>query len=259
MVSRGTLPAEKKADNQDTLNAPTVSLPESADQNATYIVFMIDQDVPRNGTTFTLLHWFQPSLQRTATNASLAMSMIENGRPSIEGAPYIPPTPPGGSGPHRYTILLYTEPDNFTLPAQYSSISPPESSSARIGFNLTSFAEAAGLGAPIAANYLRVLNGTEAETSSAATITGTSGVAPTEQPTIVASTTNSAAASSASTSGNNSPSDATTGGEASATGSSSTPSQTASGAGPIGVGKGSFSELVMGLALAVVGAGMWMA
>ena len=221
---------------------------------------MIDQDVPRNGTTFTLLHWFQPSLHRAENNNTLLLTMIDDNTTSIEGAPYIPPTPPGGSGPHRYNFILYNEPANFTLPEAYASISPPESSAARIGFNLTAFAAAANLSAPVAANYLRVLNGTEAETSSAATMTGTVGVAPTESPTMVASITNSAAASSASASSDNSPTDSTTAGEGSATSSAAAPSQTGGAAGHVGHGKdGTMRELLMGLGLAVVGAGMWMA
>jgi hypothetical protein len=220
-----------------------VSLPDGADQNGTYMVFMIDQDVPRNGTTFTLLHWFQTTLHRSMDNTSLSYTMIDNGMPTIEGAPYIPPTPPGGSGPHRYNIILYAQPANFSLPEQYTSISPPADTSARIGFNLTAFAAAAGLDAPIAANYLRVLNGTEAETSSAETMTGTVGVAPTASPTVTASTTNESMT--------NTPTQTSTG-------DVSAPTETSSDADAVML-KGSAKDLWLGLAMAAVGAGMFMA
>lgn len=220
---------------------------------------MIDQDVPRNGTTFTLLHWFQPSLHRTDNDSALMVTMIDNNMTTVQGAPYIPPSPPGGSGPHRYNFILYTEPANFTIPEAYASISPPADTSARIGFNLTAFAAAAGLGEPVAANYLRVLNGTEAETSSAATMTGTSGVAPTEQPTMVASTTGSAAGTASTTADNNSPSDATTGGEASATQSGATPAASANDASPLVATPGNMRNSMLALALAAVGAAMLMA
>jgi hypothetical protein len=205
---------------------------------------MIDQDVPRNGTTVTLLHWLQPALQRSASNTTLVVAANS----TVQGAEYRPPTPPGGSGPHRYSFILYDQPSNFSIPSEYTSVL-----STRVGFNLTAFGAAVGLGQPLAGNYLRVLNGTEAETSSAATMTGTVGVAPTESPTVIASTTGSAS----STASNNSPSDATTGGEASATESAPAPTETASEASALT--KGSLRDLVLGLALAAVGAGMWMA
>jgi phosphatidylethanolamine-binding protein len=207
------------------------------------MVFMIDQDVPRNGTTFTLLHWFQTSLHRSMDNASLTHTMVDNGMPTIEGAPYIPPTPPGGSGPHRYNFLLYAQPANFSLPEQYASINPPADTSARIGFNLTAFASAAGLDAPVAANYLRVLNGTEAETSSAETMTGTVGVAPTANPTVTASTTSESTTDTATQS---------------STGDVSPPTETSSDADTI-VLRGSAKDLWLGLAMAALGAGMFLA
>ena len=219
---------------------------------------MIDQDVPRNGTTFTLLHWFRPDLHRTTNGTTLQVTMIDDAIPTIQGADYIPPTPPANSGPHRYTFLLYAQPPNFSLPEEFASISPPASTADRIGFNLTAFAAAANLAEPIAANYLRVLNGTEAETSAAETATGAVGVAPTEQPTVVASTTNTEAAASATGAG------ATpTAGSGSASGSgtaqSSSPVETASGSGAAGMVTSSGRELLMGVGLAVVGAGMFMA
>jgi phosphatidylethanolamine-binding protein len=226
------------------------------------MLFMIDQDVPRNGTTFTLLHWFQPDLHRTMDNSTLSVIMIDDNTTSIQGAPYIPPTPPGGSGPHRYNFILYAQPPNFTLPSQYASINPPASTADRIGFNLTAFAAAANLQQPIAANYLRVLNGTESETSSAETATGTVGVAPTESPTVIASTTDTEAAASASSAATQTGTamETTASETGSGTAEASSPAETASsGSGAVGAFGTGGKDLLMGIALAVVGAGMFMA
>lgn len=229
---------------------------------------MIDQDVPRNGTTFTLLHWFLPDLYRSMDNSSLAVTMIDDGSPSMEGAEYIPPTPPGGSGPHRYTFLLYEQPDNFTVPEDFANINPPAETADRIGFNLSAFVAAADLGEPVAANYLRVLNGTDAETSSAEAATGTVGVAPTESPTTVASTTDDEAAASATSAEDGVTSTSTAIATATPTDGSATGSETAESSSPAetsteGSGAasmfGSGRDSLLGLALAVVGAGMFMA
>lgn len=234
---------------------------------------MIDQDVPRNGSSTTILHWFRPDLQRSPNNDTLALTMIDNGIPTTEGVAYFPPSPPGGSGPHRYTFLLYAQPPNFTLPSAYAGISPPESTADVVGFNLTAFAAAADLGPALAANYMRALNGTEAETSSAETATGTSGVAPTESPTFVASTTDSEAAASASSAataeqtsasasasatGEEQESDSSSTTAASATGPQETSSEGAAAPAMI-YGASGARDLLLGLGLAAVGAGMVLA
>ncbi|MBE7181663.1 MAG: hypothetical protein INR71_10740, partial [Terriglobus roseus] len=151
--------------------------------------------------------------------------------------------------------LLYEQPDDFAIPEAYDylespDINTPEGAMVRVGFNLSNFAEAANLGEPIAANYMRVLNGTEAETSSAATITGTVGVAPTEEPTTVA-TTDSEAAASASASASAAEGES---GSGSGTADASSPVETGdetSGAGAVFAG-------VQGLAMAAVGAAVFL-
>ena len=158
------------------LRAPSVARPANSSVHATYHLLLIDQDVPLNSTAkTTLLHWFAPNLTSTADNSTLrltnAASAPAGGAPV--GAPYQSPTPPAGSGPHRYTFVLFAQPANFSVPASYGNVNPPNESSARRGFNVTDFVGASGLAAPLAANYLRVLNGTAEETSSAIPTTGT--------------------------------------------------------------------------------------
>jgi len=67
---------------------------------------------------------------------------------------YAGPAPPAGSGPHRYVILLYTQPDNFTAPANL----PP--GSAVSVFDFLDYVNASNLGPLVAANYFTVEEGT---------------------------------------------------------------------------------------------------
>jgi hypothetical protein len=197
---------------------------------------MIDQDVHYNGTAYTMLHWFQPGLRRNTNDDT------------IPGASYNPPNPPPNSGAHRYNFILYQQPSNFTVPEAYAAINPPTETIDRVAFNLTAFALAANLGDPISANYLRVINGTEAESSSAEAATGTVGVAPTESPTFIASTTESEAVATATASGSET---------ASGTAEASSPVETeADSAAAAGSERGRF-EIVLGSVLAVVGAGLF--
>jgi phosphatidylethanolamine-binding protein len=66
---------------------------------------------------------------------------------------YIGPGPPPETPPyaHRYVELLYEQPAGFAVPA-----SEANQVRAGIGFDIGTFAKAAGLAAPIAANYFNV-------------------------------------------------------------------------------------------------------
>jgi phosphatidylethanolamine-binding protein (PEBP) family uncharacterized protein len=64
---------------------------------------------------------------------------------------YFQPSPPVGDPPHRYTFLLYAQPNNFTIPPKYSSLAI-----GILGFNPVAFANAAGLGEPKAATFMQV-------------------------------------------------------------------------------------------------------
>lgn len=128
-----------------------MTAPASAAADGTYIIFAIDLDVPRNGGT-TLLHWFEADF--TLSSSRVLTPRLAN---SSTGAPYVGPSPPPG-GPHRYTFLLFSQPSGFAVPASFSAINPPTDTSARIGFNITEFVAAAGLGAPLAGTYLTVVN-----------------------------------------------------------------------------------------------------
>ncbi|EXJ59310.1 uncharacterized protein A1O5_12191 [Cladophialophora psammophila CBS 110553] len=202
----------------DVLYGPTVYGPENATEEATYMLFMVDEDVNTgNGPRVQLLHYFQPNL--VGINHELSVEPNARNATTAVGAEYLTPSPPAGDGPHRYTLLLYPQPEDFTVPQAYISFSPPADVNARYPFNMSGFAEAAGLGQPIAANWFRVVNDTTS------TETGSS-------------TTSTASASS------------------SASASASASSSVNSAAGLVEV-RGSASELVAGLVMGMAGAWLW--
>lgn len=217
----------------NVLTAPTAYLPSNVPANGSYVLFLIDIDVPRNGSKVNLLHWFQPNL--VGEPSVLVRDNTTVGASTAVGAAYIPPTPPGGSGPHRYNFLLFAQPAGWSVPSSYLSINPPANSSARVGFNITAFVAASGLGEPIAGNYLQVLNGTAAETSSALTMT-------------------LAAATSTSSSG----SEATGSLASSVIASASSTISPALSTGGAEIVHHNGKEMAAGIAMALVGAAAWM-
>ena len=66
------------------------------------------------------------------------------------------PAPPAESPPHphRYTNLLWEQPGgrSWAVPAAAASMLQSQ----KLGFDVPAFVEAAGLGAPVAANYFNV-------------------------------------------------------------------------------------------------------
>jgi len=77
--------------------------------------------------------------------------------------PYAAPAPAEGTGPHRYTFLVYAEPSGFTAP------STPAANSGVQLFDLAAYVAAAKLGDPSAGNYFTIENGTPTVSVSATT------------------------------------------------------------------------------------------
>lgn len=105
---------------------------------------MVDLDVPRNGTRVQLLHWL-------ASNVTLGSNNALN--VPVGQVPYLQPSPPVGDVPHAYTFIVFPQPANFSIPAQYADLAQN-----RVGFNTSKFVSDAGLGQALAANYIRVQN-----------------------------------------------------------------------------------------------------
>jgi phosphatidylethanolamine-binding protein (PEBP) family uncharacterized protein len=103
---------------------------------------MVDLDVPRNNMRVTNLHWMAQNVDISTTTANV---------PAAGGLAYKQPSPPAGDTPHRYVYLLYAQPNNFQVPAQFSNLSQN-----RLGFDVNAFSTATGLGAPMAANFITV-------------------------------------------------------------------------------------------------------
>lgn len=236
------------------LEAPTLFVPDDASSsNGLYMVILIDQDVLPEGQDkkVEFLHWFQPNLMSTDDDVAGVLAVQNSSdatNATLSTAPsaiYLTPTPPEGSGPHRYTFLLYAQPDDFVIPAAYANFfSDVPDLSNRLPFDIKQFAEDSKLGEPLAANWLRVLNGSSEETSVALTST----VAP--------SSTASGSANTATTTPSSASSGSQTG---TATGSSSSSSATGSGSGAgLLDARDNLKELVFGLAVGLGGMGLWL-
>ncbi|TLS30494.1 hypothetical protein PpBr36_03427 [Pyricularia pennisetigena] len=64
---------------------------------------------------------------------------------------YLGPSPPAGQPAHRYTFLLYEQPANFAVPAGQRQVL-----NSRVGFDMNTFAQQAGLAMPLYGNFLNV-------------------------------------------------------------------------------------------------------
>ncbi|ORY12032.1 phosphatidylethanolamine-binding protein, partial [Clohesyomyces aquaticus] len=145
----------------EVANPPTISSPTFTPAGKA-VLFMVDTDVPRNGTRIQLLHWLVSNVTLSAGNGTSGALSI----PSTAEATYRQPSPPVGDIPHHYTFVLYPQPADFAVPAQFTDILQT-----RAGFNFSAFVAAAGLSNPLAANYIQVQN-----------LTGVSGTATTFPP-----------------------------------------------------------------------------
>jgi hypothetical protein len=110
---------------------------------------MVDLDVPRNGTRVQLLHWMAANVTLGSGNSSGATPL----NIPVGVVPYLQPSPPVGDVPHAYTFIVFPQPANFSVPAQYADLAQN-----RVGFNTSQFLKDAGLGQALAANYIRVQN-----------------------------------------------------------------------------------------------------
>ncbi|KAF2702655.1 PEBP-like protein [Pleomassaria siparia CBS 279.74] len=138
-------PAGELIPRADTANPPNITAP-TWKSGGKAILFMIDSDVARNNTRVELLHWLVSGVTSTGNNSKLSF-------PGPGEAPYRQPSPPVGDTPHAYTLVLFPQPDNFSVPAQFTGILQT-----RVPFNMSNFVTAARLSQPIAANYILVQN-----------------------------------------------------------------------------------------------------
>ncbi|KAH0587804.1 OV-16 antigen [Termitomyces sp. J132] len=141
--------------------------------NETFVIALVDPDVPSpSGTGRTeFFHFLGANFSMDPSSSNLV-----NSTPAV--LEWFPPTPPPGDPPHRYTLVVYEQPDSF------SDVVPTlvNASTNRLSFNFSSFTVAANLASPIAGNYFLV----GADNSTAASATPSATPTATNQPTLTA-------------------------------------------------------------------------
>jgi len=116
--------------------------------NTLYTIIMIDADVPgANNTKGVNTHYLQNDIAWGSMTSDLLTLNLNASTPVIA---YHAPAPASGSGPHRYTILLYSQSATFKAPATPARGSPVT----MIDFN--TYIKDAGLTQPLAGNYFTV-------------------------------------------------------------------------------------------------------
>ncbi|EXJ66852.1 uncharacterized protein A1O5_10047 [Cladophialophora psammophila CBS 110553] len=164
-------PAGMLMSRNDILNEPTVNGPKDASQTLDFMIFMIDQDAasPDNSNErVQYLQWYQPNLAG-ASEVLFDFGSDAQNFTSAPAASYVPPTPPAGDKAHRYTLLLYSQPKDFSIPSSFGSFFGSSDLNARLGFDMAGFADAAGIGQPVGANWFQVQNDSQPPTSSSST------------------------------------------------------------------------------------------
>ncbi|CAO2656446.1 Nn.00g052490.m01.CDS01 [Neocucurbitaria sp. VM-36] len=147
-------PPGERIPRGETAQTPTISY-ASSNTPQLGVLLMVDLDVPRNNTRVQLLHWLATSIPLTP-NTPLTI-------PYPAPVPYLQPSPPVGDVPHAYTFVLFAQPANFSIPAQYANLT-----NNRVGFNTSAFVESAGLasGSVLAGNWITVQNLSASATAS---------------------------------------------------------------------------------------------
>ncbi|KAI1138474.1 PEBP-like protein [Hypoxylon sp. FL0543] len=140
----------------ETSRQPTIGLNGTA--SGTYLWMLIDLDAstnfvnPKQGQPATYLHTvirdFKASGAASADGITTLTSTATGPVAWFAPAPQ-PESPPH---PHRYTNLLWEQPENWQIPAAANQMLQSQ----KVGFNVPSFITAAGLEDPIAANYFNV-------------------------------------------------------------------------------------------------------
>jgi len=126
------------------ITGPAPKLSWQLENNAKYTMAMIDPDAPsrKESTKRSWLHWLAVNLDKNT---------IPHEKTLVH---YNGPTPPKGSGKHRYVFFVFKQIRDFDSKVQ-SEISNKfkDNASTRGGFNIKSFVEEHGLGDAVAYNF----------------------------------------------------------------------------------------------------------
>jgi len=143
-----------------TANMPSFKIADDT-SSGTYVILMVsslafslirqvdaDAPSPPNRTLADLLHFLGGGYVASGPADSNGFRVLTSQTTPV--TPYLGPSPPSGSPPHRYAILIYNEPGNFVLQTAVTS------STSRLKFNVPSFELATGLSGPIGGNMFYV-------------------------------------------------------------------------------------------------------
>ncbi|XP_047523433.1 phosphatidylethanolamine-binding protein 1-like [Pieris napi] len=114
-----------------------------ADSKKFYTIIMVDPDAPPQLDGEFFLHMLKSNIPGLALKGKESVKTV-----GIDYRGYKPPTPPRGTGPHRYISLLYEQADgNNFLPSVPSS---------RSRFTLANWLRGKNLCGPVAGTQLRI-------------------------------------------------------------------------------------------------------
>jgi phosphatidylethanolamine-binding protein (PEBP) family uncharacterized protein len=119
--------------------------------SAKYTIIMIDGDVPgATNPKGVNTHYLQNDL----TYGQVTSDILTFNTSTAPVIAYVGPGPASGSGPHRYTLLVFAQSSSFKAPA-----TPPAGSSVTM-IDFPTYIQSAGFTAPLAGNYFTVEVGT---------------------------------------------------------------------------------------------------
>ncbi|KAI0028947.1 phosphatidylethanolamine-binding protein, partial [Vararia minispora EC-137] len=115
-------------------------------EGQSFVLAILDPDAPtpENRTLANAVHMVASDVTFNSTLTTFVP--LYSSTPAL--AAYLSPTPPPGA-PHRYTALLYLQPDNFAHSA--APLIPED----RIQLDWQTFTMTTGLGSPIAGTYFQ--------------------------------------------------------------------------------------------------------
>jgi len=165
----GVLAPGQKVTKEQVGPTPTVSVTpanSSVTLGGTYTLAMVDADIvgsdPAAGET---RHWL-------VNGVTVADGVVANAT-AVGITTYAGPWPATGSGPHRYVVALYSQPESFTPPADFSQPNLPVAV-----FDWNAYVRDSGLGPLVAATYITVEEGEATGSIPATSAVVTSTLAP---------------------------------------------------------------------------------